>query len=118
MAKGHDNLIPVTKRSKDEARTISASGGRASGKARRERKQLREELMTLLETGDTKKRISAALVERALNGDVKAFITIRDTIGERPSDRLDISQDNELNVILTVVGDDDKGRITWDEISG
>ena len=33
--KGHDNLIPVTKRSKEEARAISRNGGIKSGHARK-----------------------------------------------------------------------------------
>lgn len=36
------NLIPVTERTKSEAREISRAGGIASGKARRQRKTLRE----------------------------------------------------------------------------
>ena len=41
MAKGHDNLIPASKRSKDEARGNGQKGGVASGKSRRRKKALR-----------------------------------------------------------------------------
>ena len=39
---GNGNLIPVTQRSKEEARRISTNGGVASGIARRKKKELRE----------------------------------------------------------------------------
>ena len=53
---------------------------------RKERKLLKEELMAILESGDVQNKISLALVDRALNGDVRAFEVIRDTIGEKPKD--------------------------------
>lgn len=43
------NLIPVTERTKSEAREISRAGGIASGIARRERKNLREICREMLE---------------------------------------------------------------------
>lgn len=44
MAKGHDNLIPASQRSKDEARGNGQKGGIESGKARRRKKALRTAL--------------------------------------------------------------------------
>lgn len=41
MAKGHENLIPTNKRSKDEARKFGKKGGEESGKTRRQQKALR-----------------------------------------------------------------------------
>lgn len=89
------NLKPTSKRSKNEARELGRKGGIASGKARRERKTLREELLYLLEReidiqqkDGTPRRmaareaISTGLIERAIKGDANAFKTIRDTIGE------------------------------------
>lgn len=43
-----ENLIPTNKRSKEEAREIGRKGGIASGRKRRERRQMREELDILL----------------------------------------------------------------------
>lgn len=42
MAGGKENLIPVTERTKEEARRISTAGGKASGVARRKKRTLRE----------------------------------------------------------------------------
>ena len=81
---GKDNLrVP----SSDEARENGRKGGIASAEARKARKTLKEELLLLLDTDDNNKRISVALLERALKGDISAFTTIRDTIGEKPIDK-------------------------------
>lgn len=87
--KGIENLKPVTKRSKNEAREISKKGGIKSGESRRERKKLKEELLLLLSEGDNNRRMSIAIFERALNGDTKAFEVIRDTIGEKPKEQIE-----------------------------
>ena len=51
-------------------------------------KALREELLLLLAEGDTQKKVSLALIKRALTGDTKAFEVIRDTIGEKPVEQV------------------------------
>ena len=73
--------------SSNEARKNGRKGGIKSGEKRRARKALKEELLLLLSTGDTQKKLSVALIEKAMNGDVKAFEVIRDTIGEKPVDK-------------------------------
>ena len=88
--KGIKNLKPVTTRSKEEAREISKKGGIRSGEVRRERKKLKEELLLLLSEGDNNRRMSIAIFERALNGDTKAFEVIRDTIGEKPKEEIEV----------------------------
>lgn len=82
-----ENLIPQSERTKEEQREIARKGGIASGEARRRKKTLKEELIALLETNDNNNKISVALLQRALNGDIQAFTTIRDTIGEKPIDK-------------------------------
>ena len=75
---------------------IARLGGIASGKAKRERKTLREELEFLLskqlknnkgEDISTREAISTAMIGQAIKGNVKAFIAIRDTIGEKPTEK-------------------------------
>ena len=61
------NLKPI--RTKSEAREKGKKGGIKSGEVRAQRKTLKE----------------------ALSGNVKAFETIRDTIGEKPQDKVNIS---------------------------
>ena len=90
------NLIPQSERTKEEQREIARKGGIASGEARRRKKTLKEELIMLLETNDNNNKISLALLKKALDGDIQAFTTIRDTIGEKPTDKV------EQEVISTI----------------
>ena len=96
MANEH-NLIPINQRTKSEAREISRKGGLASGKARRQRADLKRAFETLLSSEvnneqmrdlliglgyDPTNEMALALVvlQKALNGDVKAFSKIQDMI--------------------------------------
>lgn len=73
----------------DAAKESGKKGGVASGEARRERKTLKDELLLLLAEGDTQKKMCTKLINRVKNkGDVKAFIAIRDTIGEKPMEKI------------------------------
>ena len=93
------NLKPVT--SKKEARERGRKGGLASGEARRKRKTLKEELLLMLSEGETQQSVTLALIEKAMSGDTKAFEVIRDTIGEKPVDKVMIA-DVESSVIAEV----------------
>ena len=86
------NLKPQSTRTKNEQREIAKMGGIASGKARRDKKALRDELILLLSTSNTQENICVALIKEALNGSVRAFETIRDTIGEKPKDQVEVNQ--------------------------
>ena len=87
---GKENLRPVS--SKEEARERGRKGGLASGEARRKRKTLKEELRLMLSEGETQKSVTLALIEKAMSGDTKAFEVIRDTIGERPVEKVQATQ--------------------------
>lgn len=87
--KGIENLKPVTKRTKNEAREISKKGGIKSGESRRERKKLKEELLLLLSENDNNRKMSLAILKKALKGNIKAFEIIRDTIGEKPKEQIE-----------------------------
>lgn len=82
-----DNLVSLADRTTEEVREIARKGGIASGEARRRKKTLKDELIALLEMNDNNNKISVALLNKALNGDIQAFTTIRDTIGEKPIDK-------------------------------
>lgn len=81
------NLKPMNKRTKSEQREIAQKAGIKSGEVRRARKTLKEELLLLLENGNTQNKISLALIKKAIKGNIKAFEVIRDTIGEKPADK-------------------------------
>lgn len=82
--------------SPSEARENGRKGGLASVKARRERKTMRELLLLALETenesGETNaESIVASMIRAARGGDVRAFVEIRDTIGEKPTNTVDMT---------------------------
>ena len=99
------NLIPFNERTESEHRAIAIAGGKASGESRRARKTLKEELLLLLSEGDTQQNVSVALIQKALDGDTKAFEVLRDTIGEKPTEKVEATQ--------TVI---DMSKFTTDEI--
>ena len=89
------NLKPVS--SKKEARERGRKGGLASVESRRKRKTLKEELLLMLSDGDIQEKISLALINEAISGNnagsvTKAFEVIRDTIGERPVEKVQATQ--------------------------
>ena len=83
-----ENLKPFVK-GEQRQKDLGKMGGIASGEARRERKTLKEELLLLLSNGDTQEKISLSLIQQALDGNTKAFEIIRDTVGEKPVDKLE-----------------------------
>ena len=109
------NLNPV--RSENEARKRGRAGGIASGKARREKKMMRETLDMLLSMpmkngkfADVENiRSFAALkgknisVQEAMKGDTRAAEYVRDTIGQKPTDSVDMN----MNVPVMFEGEDD-----------
>jgi hypothetical protein len=110
MMANEQNLIPMNERTKSEQRAIASAGGKASGEARRRRKTLKEELLAILSDDDIQKRMSLALINEAIEGNnagsvTRAFETIRDTIGEKPVDKMETTQ--------TVI---DMSKFTTDEI--
>lgn len=115
MAKGKENLIPNSQRSPEELRENGRKGGKASGKVRRKKKLMREQMELLLslplknekveqkltELGiykkdmDNQMALIASMFAKGLSGDVPAATFIRDTIGEKPVEMIGF-QDIEL----------------------
>lgn len=93
------NLRPSEyKLSQEEAK----KGGINSGKARRQKKLLRECLEILLEKEMTDKKgetmsgaeaLSAKLFKEAMKGNVKAFEVLRDTAGQKPVEKVQMNAD-------------------------
>ena len=104
-------------------REIASQGGKASAEARKRRKSLKEELLAILSDGDVQERISLALVKEATEGNnagsvTKAYEVIRDTIGEKPVDKVMISEVDASviseieNIVLGENTNADKGTST------
>lgn len=82
------NLIKNENLTPEQRRANASKAGKASAKKRAERKTLREELLLLLKENKMQEKISLALLQKAQNGDTKAFEIIRDTIGEKPVEQV------------------------------
>lgn len=106
-----ENLIPFNERTEDEVREIAKKGGINSGKARKEKAELKKTLLTLLESDfdietdgkhekiDGATAVCVSLIKKAISGDVKAFTAIRDTIGEIPTTKVSVTNDISQSVI-------------------
>ena len=115
MRKLHpENLKPMEKGS-ERAKRIAAMGREAIKKQNLERKRIKEDLDALLKIslkrGDVitsddvmnleeaqkanipvQTAINIAMIKRALLGDVQAAQYIRDTVGEKPTDKIELDQ--------------------------
>lgn len=90
------NLIPgAHKLTVEEA----SKGGKASGKARREKRLLADALQELLDNDYTDKNgttmdgtmvLAVQLFKKAQKGDTRAWELLRDTVGQKPIDRVEV----------------------------
>lgn len=104
------NLKPLSTK---KAREIGAKGGVASGKARREKADLRKMCQMVLEMdvkgkdGTVKsgaEAITLAQLQKALKGDAKAYEVLRDTAGQKPVEKveqvnIDMEYENSLRYV-------------------
>ena len=79
-------------------------GGIASGEARRRKRDIRLALEALLEKDisdkngnvmTTTEAIALKQIEKALKGDTKAFEVVRDTVGQKPTEKLDVTVNDD-----------------------
>ena len=73
MAKGHENLIPTSRRSKEEVRGIGQKGGIASGQARRRKKNMRSVFRMLKDMPVNDAKIKAQLRASGITDDDTTF---------------------------------------------
>lgn len=95
------NLVPFDERTESEQREIASAGGKASGKARRRKKNLKQKMQLLLslpaadndqaelsamgvdpEDMDNEMVLVKALFLTAAEGDTRAFDRIQDVLGK------------------------------------
>lgn len=105
-----ENLNPI--RSENEARELGRKGGIASGEARRAKKTMKEMLDYLLEkeienqkTGEIvtcREAMLSAMVKKAIGGDVKACQFVRDTSGETPVTKTEVTGKGGMPLIQKV----------------
>ena len=110
--KGYANLIPSNRRTPEERREIAVKAGKASGESRRRRKTAKEIAQTILSTrlkpaqieeildgakdliGDDTSAYAvmiAKMIQEANRGNVQAFTAVRDTAGDKPTDKQEVA---------------------------
>lgn len=75
MAKGHENLKPLTQRTKEEQREICSKGGKASVAARRRKKNMREIFRMLKDLPVTDAKMKAQLKASGIKEDDATYST-------------------------------------------
>lgn len=105
MGDKNKNLISLGDRPPEERAAICSAGGKAASENRARRKAFREELIDALaiiddeKLGKTAQSVGiAAIMQRYKRGDLKAFELIRDTVGEKPIDKVMVA-DVDIGVI-------------------
>lgn len=96
-------LIDLRDRTPEERKKISQMGNKKSQEIRQRKKTLKEYLELALsiedDTGEDKyTKIVKALINEAEDGNVKAFETIRDSIGQKPKEQ--VEQKQEIKVVM------------------
>lgn len=101
----NENLQRLTT---EKAREIGKLGGIKSGEAKRAKKTMKDMLNYLLEQEINNKKgekattleaLMVAQIKEALKGNTKAAQFIRDTIGENPAQKLDITS-KDINIMV------------------
>lgn len=93
-----DNLNPI--RTEEEAREKGRAGGIASGEARREKKLFKEAIEKRL--GKSLDDIVEAMINESMKGNVQATTFLRDTIGEKPTDKLEADVDSNIQINVEI----------------
>ena len=108
--KQNRNLIPTTRLSETERRELSRKGGLASAAARKRKKDIREVFDALLSSPATPEMqekaaklgfdaetvgtvydvLGVAMIDKALSGDGYCFQLVRDSAGDKPTDKTEV----------------------------
>lgn len=109
--KQNRNLIPTTRLSETERRELSRKGGLASAAARKRKKDIREVFDALLSSPATPEMqekaaklgfdaetvgtvydvLGVAMIDKALSGDGYCFQLVRDSAGDKPTDKSEVT---------------------------
>jgi len=101
------NLIPI--KDSEVARQLQEKSVQKRKENKIQRLTLRDELLALLSAGDTQKKMSLAIIEKCLKGDTKAYEIIRDTIGEKPKDKVEnLNIETTYEDYINKVADEDE----------
>lgn len=121
-----ENLVPFNEMTEKEQRKIASKGGKASGEARKKRKLIAAQLELLLslplkdekaktkleklgidtDNIDNQMAMVISMWNKAIKGDVQAFNSIRDTVGEKPKENMniDLESSKKLKDVFEQIG--------------
>ncbi len=108
-----ENLIPFNKLTEKERRELASKAGKASVAKRRQQKTFREiaealgnasirdgdvynleQIRKIAELKDANLSVKELMlwqqIQKAMNGDTKAFEVVRDTLGEKPFEKVEV----------------------------
>lgn len=124
MNSGEKNLIPFSERTENEQREIRQKGGKASGKVRREKRDIKKAMQALLDSNVKNSQIAnsvaqmfgmkadevtwldscvAGTVREAVKGNVKAMHEIRDIMGETSNE-----EESGVQIVIAPRGRNDE----------
>ena len=105
-----ENLVSLATRTTKEKREIAKKGGKKSGEVRAARKKFKEDLLLALETVKGDKTVQQlgieAIIKKFIAGDMQAFTIVRDTVGEKPADKVEADVKNEVNINRELVDEE------------
>lgn len=104
-----DNIRKLNlRRTQEERKEAARKAGKASAIARQTHKSFKEALLTILEMPTTERpelsyrdAIAIAMIEKAATGDKGAAEYVRDTIGEKPTDKMSADLTNSDGTLAT-----------------
>ena len=114
-AKSRQNLIDNSKRSPNEVRENGRKGGKKSGETRRLKKTLTESLKELC-TPEEINEMNRRLLMMAKHGNLKAYELIRDGLGEKPTDKVEIT--GNINIADTLKAARERARAAKEKAAG
>lgn len=126
------NLSPITERTTPEQRReIASKGGKAKAEAQRQRKEMKDMIQDIFSIGIKKGKVYEdiksledakgknltvgqalilAQVKKAMTGDTRAMEFLRDTMGEKPTNKQEVTAkivESPLNSILAQLTEPD-----------
>lgn len=100
------NLKPLNERTQRERKEIAKKGAAVANAKKKEKKLLKELLEEALETetktGTLAVDITNALVKKAKKGNVKAYEVIRDTLGQKPKEKISVENPQATKVLDSI----------------
>jgi len=89
----------------EQLREVTVKANKASTEAKRKKKELKNYIQALLEIKDDEgvdnyTKLVMSLYNKALEGDVQAFNSLRDTAGMKPKEEVEISSPTQIHIKL------------------